>query len=50
MGIGTTGVAAIKEQHTFTGIEINHKYYAIAQRRIADAAAQTHLFREGMNR
>jgi len=49
-GAGTTGVVAVKNGRGFVGIELSEKYTAIAQRRIADAAAQTHLFREGMNR
>ena len=44
MGSGTTGVAAIQEGRRFIGIEIDPKYYAIAERRIADAAAQMRLF------
>lgn len=37
MGSGTTGVAAVLEGRNFIGIEIDAGYYAIAQRRIADA-------------
>ncbi len=37
MGSGTTGVAAIQLGHTFTGIEMNGDYLAIAKRRIAQA-------------
>ena len=43
-GIGTIGVEAVKAEHSFIGIEIDPKYYAIAERRIADAAAQGRLF------
>ncbi len=43
MGSGTTGVAAILEGRNFIGIEIDINYCMIAQRRIADAAAQPRL-------
>lgn len=43
MGSGTTGVAAVKTGRNFIGIEIDPTYYAIAQRRIEDAAAQPML-------
>lgn len=43
MGSGTTGVACIKTGRKFIGIEIDPTYFAIAQRRIEDAAAQPHL-------
>lgn len=36
MGSGTTGVAAIKNNREFIGIEINKKYFDIAVRRIHD--------------
>lgn len=39
-GSGTTGVAAMKTGRRFLGCEINEIYFAIAQRRIEDAAAQ----------
>lgn len=44
MGSGTTGVAAAKEGRNFVGVELDSGYFAIAQRRIADAAAQLPLF------
>lgn len=44
MGSGTTGVAAVKEGRNFVGVESNAGYFAIAQRRIEDAAAQLPLF------
>ncbi len=44
MGSGTTGVACVQTQRNFIGCEIDPKYFAIAQRRIEDAAAQLHLF------
>ena len=34
MGSGTVGKMAIKHNRSFIGIEINPKYFAIAQRRI----------------
>ena len=37
MGSGTTGVAALMEGRNFIGIELDAKYYAIAERRIANA-------------
>ncbi len=43
MGSGSTGVAAVLEGRNFVGVEIDPTYYAIAQRRIADAAAQPRL-------
>lgn len=38
LGSGTTGVAAIKAGYRFIGCEIDPHYFAIAARRIADAA------------
>lgn len=43
MGSGTTGVACVKLNRNFIGIEINPDYFAIAQRRIADAQKQPAL-------
>lgn len=40
MGSGTTGIAAVQMGRNFIGIEIDPTYFAIAQRRIEDAAAQ----------
>lgn len=40
MGSGTTGVACVKLNRNFIGMEINPDYFAIAQRRIADAQKQ----------
>ena len=37
MGSGTTGVAAVKNDRDFIGIERNEKYFLIAQKRINDA-------------
>ena len=42
-GSGTTGVAALAEGRSFIGIEKEAAYFAIAQARIADAAAQQRL-------
>lgn len=36
MGSGTTGVACIQTNRYFIGIELNHKYFKIAQERIAN--------------
>ncbi|MFH0938199.1 MAG: site-specific DNA-methyltransferase [Planctomycetota bacterium] len=43
MGSGTTGVACVKLNRNFIGMEINLDYFAIAQRRIADAQKQPAL-------
>lgn len=44
MGSGTTGVACVRTGRRFIGIEIGLTYYAIAQRRIAEAQSQPPLF------
>lgn len=44
MGSGATGVACMLEGRSFVGVEVNAEYFAIAQKRITDAAAQLHLF------
>lgn len=43
MGSGTTGVAALKLQRRFIGIEINPEYFAIAEKRINDWKNQSRL-------
>lgn len=43
MGSGTTGVACVKTKRNFTGIEIDAKYYAIAEKRIAITQQQLGL-------
>lgn len=40
MGSGTTGVACVKTDRNFIGIEIDPDYYAIAEKRIAEAQMQ----------
>lgn len=40
MGSGSTGVAAVKAGRRFTGIEMDDKYYNIAERRINDAVSE----------
>ena len=40
MGSGTTGVACVQTGRNFIGIEIDPAYYAIAERRIAEAQMQ----------
>lgn len=40
MGSGSTGVAAVKLNRNFIGIEINRDYFQIAERRITDAQMQ----------
>lgn len=46
MGVGSTGVAAVKLGRKFIGIEIEPKYFDIARRRISDALARPDLFIE----
>ena len=46
MGSGTTGVACVQTGRKFVGVEIDPAYYAIAQRRIAEAQAACPLFAE----
>lgn len=43
MGSGTIGVAAVKQNRNFIGLECDARFFAITQRRIADAQAQLHL-------
>ena len=43
MGSGTTGVACAKTGRNFIGIEIDPDYYAIAEKRIAEAQQQLRL-------
>lgn len=43
MGSGTTGVACVQTGRNFIGIEIDPMYFAIAQRRIAEAQQQLAL-------
>ena len=43
MGSGSTGVAAIKQNRYFIGIETNPDYYEIAKRRIKEALMQPRL-------
>jgi len=43
MGSGTTGVAALKLQRKFIGIEINKEYFDIATKRIGEWQHQTRL-------
>ncbi len=43
MGSGTTGVACVQTGRNFIGIEIDPTYYAIAEKRIAEAQMQPRL-------
>ena len=43
MGSGTTGVACVQTGRNFIGIELDPEYFAIAQKRIADAQQQMRL-------
>jgi site-specific DNA-methyltransferase (adenine-specific) len=49
MGSGTTGVACMQTGRNFIGCEIDPTYFAIAERRIKNAAAQPLLFGEVEN-
>lgn len=44
MGSGTTAVAAVKEERSFLGYEINEAYYKTSIRRIAVESSQLELF------
>ena len=44
MGSGTTGVACVQTGRNFMGIEIDPTYFAIAEKRIAEAQLQDRLF------
>ncbi len=44
MGSGTTGVACVRTGRNFIGIEIDPTYYAIAEKRIAEAQMQPSLW------
>lgn len=44
MGSGTTGVACMQLGRNFIGCEIDPGYYAIAEKRISEAAMQPQLF------
>ena len=43
MGSGTTGVACVQTGRNFIGIEIEPKYYEIAEKRIAEAQMQLRM-------
>lgn len=47
MGSGTTGVACMQTGRRFVGCELDEGYFKIAEKRIADAAAQLRLPLEG---
>lgn len=44
MGSGTTGVACVRFNRRFIGIELNDEYFDIAQRRITEEQSQIKLF------
>lgn len=44
MGSGTTGVACVKLKRNFIGMEIDDKYFRIAQDRIRNEESQLTLF------
>lgn len=43
MGSGSTGVACLQTNRNFIGIELEPKYYEIAEQRIKEAKAQRRL-------
>ena len=43
MGSGTTGVACVQTGRNFIGIEIEPKYFEIAEKRIAEAQLQMRM-------
>jgi len=43
MGSGTTGVACMQTGHNFIGIELDPKYYELAEKRIAKAQLQIRM-------
>lgn len=47
MGSGTTGVACVKTGRNFIGIELDPGYFAIAEKRIAEAQMQLPLLEVG---
>jgi DNA modification methylase len=49
MGSGTTGVACVKTNRSFIGIELDPDYFEIACQRIRDAYAQPDMFLETAN-
>lgn len=50
MGSGTTGVACVQTGRNFIGIEIDPTYFAIAEKRIAEAQLQPRLPLESIDR
>ena len=50
MGSGTTGIAAVQLGFNFIGCEISPEYFAIAEKRIKQAALQPGLFTPSNNR
>jgi DNA modification methylase len=44
MGSGSTGVAAIQSGRKFIGMELEHKYFSIAEKRIGESTQQPDMF------
>lgn len=44
MGSGTTGIASVQSRRNFIGVEIDDKYFAIAEKRINNATQALTLF------
>lgn len=47
MGSGSTGVACVNTGRRFIGMELDPEYFKIAEKRILEAVAQTHILIEG---
>ena len=43
MGSGATGVAAVNADRNFIGIELDDKYFSLAQKRIEQAGMQIRI-------
>jgi len=50
MGSGTTGIACLQLGRRFIGCEISAEYFAVAEKRIKQAALQPGLFTPSLNR
>lgn len=43
-GLGTTGISCIKYRRKYIGIELNQKYYEIANERLHNEASQMNIY------
>jgi len=48
MGAGSTGIACVESGRSFIGIEIEPRYFDIAEERITIARQQLNLFRDAI--